>query len=83
MKNTSVAKTVFQIGADRQIGRTRDFGKMHHHLRAADGVIRQATRKSIACAAGGERLEAGQREQPRGTDVPGIRDDEGLARCVI
>jgi hypothetical protein len=53
-------------------------GDVAEHLLPADLVVEQARGEGKAGARRRQCLEAESREHPRGSRVPGIRDDEGL-----
>src|SRR5215472_63785 len=73
-----VAKAVLQIGAYRQMGGRGDLRNVLQNLLTVQGVVQLSSGKSAAHAGCRQRFKAEMREQPRGTDVPRIRNDEGL-----
>src|SRR5436853_853343 len=77
-----IPKTIFQIGAHRQVGRRDDISRMGHHKLASDRVVAPADRKRVTRACGREGLKPEMRQDSRGSYVPWIWNDEGARPFV-
>jgi hypothetical protein len=74
------AVAVLQVDRDGQVRRAVDEGRVGDHLVQRDVTVGAPEREREPGAGGRERLEAEPRQHLRRAGVPGIRDDERLAR---
>jgi len=77
-----VGVTIFQIGADGQIGGRGDGGGVSEHGVAAHGAVGLGDGESVSGAGGGQRFEAENFENAGRADVPGVGDEEGAVALV-
>src|SRR4029077_9072994 len=77
-----VAKAVLQIGAHRQVRSCRDGRHVLHHPGTLDRVVTLPGGKGIPHAGRCQRLKTQLRQQTRGTDVPGIGNDESAVTLM-
>ena len=77
-----VGEAVLEIGRDRHLDGGHELGTVGQHLVSGDGAIEAALGRGEPTARRGDRLAAERGEEPGGTLVPRVGQEEGGTGAV-